>query len=88
MRQVLKAKLEMARFLQETVMKTTGTVNKAKDVPTIVEFQDFLKTVMSVFTVFTLVAFSIVALIFMSTTGSTIWSVGQHHRYCSIFAPL
>lgn len=45
MRQVLKAKLEMARFLQETVMKTTGSAAKGKDVPTINEFQEFLKTV-------------------------------------------
>ncbi|VDD82085.1 unnamed protein product [Mesocestoides corti] len=45
MRQKLKAKLEMARFLQETVMKTTSNAKKGKDIPTIGEFQEFLKTV-------------------------------------------
>ncbi|KAL5967097.1 Mitochondrial proton/calcium exchanger protein [Taenia solium] len=44
-RQQLKAKLEVARFLQETVMQTTTRASKSKDVPTIVEFQEFLKTV-------------------------------------------
>ncbi|KAH9286567.1 LETM1 and EF-hand domain-containing protein 1, mitochondrial [Echinococcus granulosus] len=44
-RQRLKAKLEVARFLQETVMQTTTKTSKSKDIPTIVEFQEFLKTV-------------------------------------------
>ncbi|VDM33564.1 unnamed protein product [Hydatigera taeniaeformis] len=44
-RQKLKAKLEVARFLQETVMQTTTKTSKSKDIPTIAEFQEFLRTV-------------------------------------------
>ncbi|TGZ59548.1 hypothetical protein CRM22_009031 [Opisthorchis felineus] len=44
-RQRLKAKLEMTRFLQETLHHTTGTALEASGSPTVDEFQDFLKKV-------------------------------------------
>ncbi|OON17628.1 LETM1-like protein, partial [Opisthorchis viverrini] len=44
-RQRLKAKLEMTRFLQETLHHTTGTALEASGSPTVNEFQDFLKKV-------------------------------------------
>ncbi|GAA54222.1 LETM1 and EF-hand domain-containing protein 1 mitochondrial, partial [Clonorchis sinensis] len=44
-RQRLKAKLELTRFLQETLHHTTGTALEASGSPTVDEFQDFLKKV-------------------------------------------
>ncbi|CAH8523219.1 unnamed protein product [Dicrocoelium dendriticum] len=44
-RQRLKAKLEMTRFLQETLQQTSGTTSVAERSPTISQFQEFLETV-------------------------------------------
>ncbi|VDL93972.1 unnamed protein product [Schistocephalus solidus] len=44
-RRVLQAKLTMAKFLQDTVMNTTAASAKGKDMPTIMEFQEFMKLV-------------------------------------------
>ncbi|VDN16205.1 unnamed protein product [Dibothriocephalus latus] len=44
-RRTLQAKLTMAKFLQDTVMNTTAASAKGKDMPTIMEFQEFMKLV-------------------------------------------
>ncbi|BHF59851.1 letm1 and EF-hand domain-containing protein 1, mitochondrial [Sparganum proliferum] len=44
-RRALQAKLTMAKFLQDTVMNTTAASAKGKDMPTIMEFQEFMKLV-------------------------------------------
>ncbi|VDQ06299.1 unnamed protein product [Trichobilharzia regenti] len=43
--QRLKAKLELTRFLQETMLQTTGASKGDPDTPSVVEFQDFIKQV-------------------------------------------
>ncbi|CAH8529187.1 unnamed protein product [Schistosoma rodhaini] len=43
--QRLKAKLELTRFLQETLMQTAGALKSSSDAPTVAEFQEFIKKV-------------------------------------------
>ncbi|CAH8520226.1 unnamed protein product [Heterobilharzia americana] len=41
--QRLRAKLELTRFLQETMIQTTGASKNSSDAPSVAEFQEFIK---------------------------------------------